>query len=76
MSDAVLERIFQVIRNLLRTFNISIQAYIDKYNPWTGILAAAAFEIFPKNNRQKGYSPVQLIFSHDMILLIKHTVYL
>ena len=74
MSNAVLECIHQVIGNLVHIFNISIQTYVGENDPWMGILAAAAFVIFSITNRPKFYSPGQLIFGHDMILPIKHTV--
>ena len=73
MSNAVLERIHQVLGNLVRTFNISTQTYIDEDYPWTDILATAEFAISSTINRQKGYSPGQFIFGNDMILSIKHT---
>ena len=73
MSNAVLERIHQVLGNLVQTFNIH-QTYVDKNDPWTGILAAAAFVICSKIKRQKGYSLGQLIFGRDMIIPIKHRV--
>ena len=41
MSNAILERIQYVIGNLLYTCNIT-QTYVDKYDPWLGILAAVA----------------------------------
>ena len=74
MSNAVLEQIHQVLGNLVRTSNIS-QTYVDKNYLWTGILAVAAFAIRSTTNRQKNYSPGQLIFGRDMILPIKHMVY-
>ena len=55
------------------TFNIS-QTHVDKNYPWTGILTAAVFSILSTTNRKNGYSPGQLIYGRDMILLIKHTV--
>ena len=73
MSNAILERIHQVLGNLVRTFNIQ-QKYVDKNDPWTGILDAAAFEIRSTTSGQKGYSLGQIIFGRDMILLIKHRV--
>ena len=73
ISNVVLERIHRIIGNLLRNFNIS-HTYVDKDDPWLGILAAAEFSIISTTNRQKVYSPVQFIFGRDMILLIKHTV--
>ena len=72
MSNAVLERIHQVLVNLVRTFNISTQTYVDEYDPWTGILSAAAFSVCLTTKRQKYYSLGQWIFGRDMILLIKY----
>ena len=43
MSNKVLERIHQFLRNLVRTFNISTQTYVDEDDLWTRILAAAYF---------------------------------
>ena len=40
MYNATLERIRQVLGNLVRTFNIQ-QTYVDKNDPWAVILAAA-----------------------------------
>ena len=57
----------------MRTFNIQ-QTYVEKNNPWAGILVAAAFENFSTTNSQKGYCPGQLIFGRDIILPIKHRV--
>ena len=74
MSNAILEWIRQVIRNLVPNFNISTQTYVDKNDPWTSILDAAAFVILSTTNRKNCYSPGQLIFSRDMIILIKHRV--
>ena len=73
MSNAVLERIHQVLGNLVQTFNIQ-QTYVEKYDPWLSILAAAAFVILWRNNRKRGYITGQLIFGRDMIILIKHRV--
>ena len=73
MSNAILERIQQVLVNQVCTFNVQ-QTYNDKNDPLTGNLAAAAFTIHLTTSSQKGYSPGQLIFGRDMILLIKHRV--
>ena len=48
------------------TYDIK-ENYVDKDNPWSGILAAAAFVIFSTLNRLKGYSLGQLLFGRDMI---------
>ena len=46
MSNAVLESNNQVIGNIIWTFKISTQTYIDENDPWTGILAAAEFSVY------------------------------
>ena len=74
MSNAVLEMIQQVLGNLVRTFNISTNTYVDRHDPQTGILAAAEFVLFSTTNRQKGYSPGQLIFCRYMVISIKNRV--
>ena len=74
MYNAVLERIHQILGNLVWTFNISTQSYVDKNYLWTDILSADEFAILSTTNRQKSYSPRQLIFGRDMILPIKHRV--
>ena len=74
MSNAALERIHQVLVNLVRTFKIYTQTYVDKDDPWTGILVAAAFAICSTTNKKFFYSPGKLIFGRDMILQIKHRV--
>ena len=57
MSNALLEWIDQVLENLVQNFSISTQTHIDMNEPWTGILAAAAFVILSTTNWKKGYSP-------------------
>ena len=61
MFNAILEHICQLLGNLVRTCNIT-QHYADGDDPWTGILAAAAFVVRSTTNRLKVYSPGQLIF--------------
>ena len=69
MSNAILERIHQVLGNLVHNFNIQ-KTYVDENDQWADILAAEAFAISSTTNWQKGYSPGQLIFCRDMILPI------
>ena len=71
--NAILEWIHQVLGNLVQTFNIT-KTYLDKYDPQSGILSAAAFAILSTTNRLKCYIQGQLVFDRDMILLIKHKV--
>ena len=68
MSNVILEQI-----HLVQTFNVQ-QTYVEENDRWTGIVSTAAFGILPTTSRQKGHSLGQLIFGHDMILLIKHRV--
>ena len=75
MSNVVLEKIHQVLVNLVRTFNIYTQTYVDENYPWTGILSVGVFAILSTTNRQKGCIPLQLIFVRDMILHKKHRVH-
>ena len=70
MSNAILERIYQVILNLVQTCNIT-QSYADKYDPWSVILAPAEFSILSTTNSITCYIQVQLIFFRDIIIPIK-----
>ena len=73
MSDVILERIQQVLGNLVRACKI-IWNHVDEDDPWLGILSDSVFVIISTTNRLKVYSPGQLIFGCYMILLIKYTV--
>ena len=73
ISNAVLERIHQVLGKLVRTFNI-YQTQVDKNDPWTGILSATAFAICSTTNHKIVNSLGQLVFGRDMIIPIKHKV--
>ena len=54
----------------MQTCNIT-QTCVDKDDPWLVILDKPSFEIFPTTYRVKDYSPGQLVFVCDIILLIK-----
>ena len=43
-SNVILERIQQVLGNLMWTFNVK-ETYVDKDDPWSGILLEADFEV-------------------------------
>ena len=60
--------------NIVRAFNIS-KTYVDKDDQLLGILSTLSFEIFSTTDRLEGYSLGQLLFGHDMIILIKYKVY-
>ena len=67
MSKIVLERIHQVLGNLVGTYNIN-KNYVDKDDQILVILTATVFEICLKSIRLKYYSPGQLGFGCDKIL--------
>ena len=69
--NAILEWIQPVLGNLVLAYKVQ-ETYVEKYGLWMGILSVSAFTIHYTANILKGYTPVQLIFGRDMILLIKH----
>lgn len=71
-ANAIVERIHQVIGNIIRTFELQTN-YLDEEDPWKGILSAAAFAVRSTYHTTLQKSPGQLVFGRDMILNIKHT---
>ena len=69
--NAIVERIHQVIRNLVRTYNIQ-ETYVDDSGPWMGILTSAAFAVHSTYHTTKGKSRGQIVFGQDMILPINN----
>ena len=69
-ANAIVERIHQVIANMIRTFELETN-YLNQDDPWKEILSATAFAV-----RYKAYTlkktPGQLVFGKDMIFNIKH----
>jgi transposase InsO family protein len=68
-SNAILERferIHQTIGNMLRTFQVENQP-MDKSDPWSGILSAAAWAVRSTCHTALQSSPGQLVFGRDMI---------
>ena len=66
-ANSILERIHQVIANLVRTFDLQ-NNYLDKEDPWAGILAATAFAVRSTYHTTLQATPGQLVFGRDMIL--------
>ena len=60
-AKAIIERIQQVLGNILCTYNIQ-GTYVDDVNPWVGLLAAAAFTVRYTYHRVKGKISVHLVF--------------
>ena len=70
-ANAVIERVHQVIGNIIRTFELQ-ENYLDESNPWKGILSATAFAIRSTYHTTLKKSPGQLVFGRDMIFNIEH----
>ena len=71
--NATIERIHQVLGNLVRTYNLQ-EIYVDDADPFMGILNRSAFAVQSTYHRKKGKSPGQLVFGRAMILPIDHIV--
>ena len=42
-ANAIVEHAHQMLRNLIRSFKLQDNPYLDLDDPWLGILAAASF---------------------------------
>jgi transposase InsO family protein len=71
-ANAVVERVHQVIGNIIRTFELQT-SYLDEEDPWKGILSATAFAVRATYHTTLQKTPGQLVFGRDMIFNIKHT---
>ena len=70
-ANAILERIHQVIGNMVRTFELE-DSYVDEDDPWIGILSAVAFAVRSTYHTTLQATPGQLVFNRDMIFNIQH----
>ena len=66
-SNAIIERVHQVLGNMLRTFELQDQN-LDDVDPWNGFLQATVFAIRSTHHTTLGATPVQLVYNRDMIL--------
>jgi transposase InsO family protein len=71
-ANAIVERIHQVIGNIIRTFELQTN-YLDEEDPWKGILSATAFAVRATYHTTLQKTPGQLVFGRDMIFNIQHT---
>jgi transposase InsO family protein len=71
-ANAIVERVHQVIGNIIRTFELEYN-YLDEEDPWKGILSATAFAVRSTFHTTLQNSPGQLVFGRDMIFNIQHT---
>jgi cleavage and polyadenylation specificity factor subunit 1 len=70
-ANAIVERVHQVIGNIIRTFELE-NNYLDEADPWKGILSATAFAVRSTFHTTLQNTPGQLVFGRDMILNVKH----
>ena len=68
-SNAIIKRIHQTIRNIIRTFDVS---NIVNNDPWSGILAVTMFAVRATYHKTLQASLMQLVFGRYAILNIKH----
>jgi len=70
-ANSILERVHQVVANLVRTYDLE-EYDMDDEDPWSGILAAAAFAVRSTYHTTLQATPGQLVYGRDMIFNIKH----
>jgi transposase InsO family protein len=70
-ANAVVERIHQVIANMVRTFELE-NNYLDEEDPWKGILSAVAFAVRSTFHTTLRKTPGQLVYGRDMIFNVQH----
>jgi len=71
-ANAVLERIHQVIGNMLKIFQVYARDDMDEEDPWTGILSAVMFALRSTYHTTLEATPMQLVFGRYAILPIFH----
>ena len=72
-AKAILERVHQVISNILRTFKVQ-NMVLDNKNPWDGVLASTMFALRDTVKTNTQYTSAQLIFGRDSIINQRHEV--
>jgi hypothetical protein len=70
-ANAIAERAHQVIGNITRIFELESN-YLDKDDPWKGILSATALAVRSTFHTSLQSTPGQLVFGRDMIFNIQH----
>ena len=70
-ANVIVERIHQVLGDILCTFNLQ-EIYLDEADQWMGIIAAEVFVVRSTYHTTKGGIPGQLVFGRDMILPRTH----
>ena len=60
-ANTTIKRIHQLLRNIVRTYNLQ-ETYVDDSKTWIGILAAASFAVRSTYHQTKQKNPGQLVF--------------
>jgi hypothetical protein len=68
-SNAILERIHQVVGSMLKTQDLKEQIF-DAWKPWSEVLASVAYAIRCSYHSTLQATPGQLVFGRDMLLNI------
>ena len=71
-ANSILERIHQVIGNMIKRFKIYDREDLIEQDPWSGILAAIMFGVRATYYTTLEATPSQLVFGRDAILPIQH----
>lgn len=72
-SNGAVERIHQVLTNMLNTKNLTEQVF-DIIDPWGEILSSIAWAIRASNHSTLEATPAQLVFGRDMIFNLKSLI--
>lgn len=72
-ANAVVERIHQVIGNMIRTMNLEDMCLLPPpYDPFCGVTAAIAYAIRSSWHSTCKATPGQLVFGRDMAINVRH----
>ena len=71
-ANAIVERAHQMLRNLIRSFKLQDNLYLESDDLWLGILVAALFAMHSTYHTTLCAMPGQLIFGRDMILNMQY----
>jgi hypothetical protein len=70
--NAIVEHAYQILGNLIRSFQLQHKPYYDPDDPWGGILMAVAFALWSMYHTTLQVTPGQLIYGRDMVLNVQH----
>ena len=71
-ANAILERIHQVIGNMIKTFEVYNREDLDQEDPWSGMLITIMFGLRSTFYSTLKATPMQLVYGRDAILPIFH----